>query len=68
MHDVGSYQEPLQAGMVLTIEPGIYLPDRGFGVRIEDEVLVTETGAVLLTDGLPRTAEEVERWMAERSR
>jgi Xaa-Pro aminopeptidase len=54
--------------MVLTIEPGIYLPDRGFGVRIEDEVLVTETGAVLLTDGLPRTAEEVERWLAERSR
>ena len=63
VHDVGAYQEPLQAGMVLTIEPGIYLPDRGFGVRIEDEVLVTETGARLLTDGLPRSAEEVERWM-----
>jgi Xaa-Pro aminopeptidase len=68
VHDVGDYQQPLQPGMVLTIEPGIYLPDRGFGVRIEDEVLVTETGAVLLTDGLPRTVEEVERWMAERSR
>jgi len=66
VHDVGAYQEPLQAGMVLTIEPGIYLPDRGFGVRIEDEVLVTETGARLLTDGLPRTADEVERWMAAR--
>ena len=64
VHDAGAYQEPLQPGMVLTIEPGIYLPDRGFGVRIEDEVLVTETGARLLTDGLPRTAEEVERWMA----
>lgn len=68
VHDVGAYQEPLQAGMVLTIEPGIYLPDKGFGVRIEDEVLVTETGARLLTDGLPRTAEEVERWMATASR
>jgi Xaa-Pro aminopeptidase len=68
VHDAGAYQEPLQAGMILTIEPGIYLPDRGFGVRIEDEVLVTETGALLLTDGLPRTAEEVERWMAGRSR
>lgn len=65
VHDTGAYQEPLAAGMVLTIEPGIYLPDRGFGVRIEDEVLVTETGARLLTDGLPRTAEEVERWMAK---
>ena len=45
---------------------GIYLPDQGFGVRIEDEVLITETGALLLTDGLPRTAKEVERWMAAR--
>ena len=52
--------------MTFSIEPGIYLPDRGFGVRIEDEVLVTETGARLLTDGLPRTADEVERWMAAR--
>ena len=68
VHDAGAYEEPLQAGMVLTIEPGIYLPDRGFGVRIEDEVLVTETGVQLLTDGLPRTAEEVERWMADRPR
>ncbi|HVR99573.1 MAG TPA: Xaa-Pro peptidase family protein [Thermoanaerobaculia bacterium] len=67
VHDAGDYLEPLQAGMVLTMEPGIYLPDRGFGVRIEDEVLVTETGARLLTDDLPRTAEEVERWMATRS-
>jgi Xaa-Pro aminopeptidase len=67
VHDVGAYHEPLQAGMVLTIEPGIYLPDKGFGVRIEDEVLVTETGARLLSDGLPRRAEEVERWMAARS-
>jgi len=65
VHDAGAYQEPLAAGMVLTIEPGIYLPDKGFGVRIEDEVLVTETGARLLTGGLPRTAEEVERWMAK---
>jgi len=68
VHDAGAYHEPLQAGMVLTIEPGIYLPDRGFGVRIEDEVLVTETGVLLLTDGLPRTADEVERWMAARPR
>lgn len=64
VHDAGAYQEPLQAGMVLTIEPGIYIPEKGFGVRIEDEALVTETGARLLTDSLPRKAEEVERWVA----
>jgi Xaa-Pro aminopeptidase len=52
--------------MVITLEPGIYLPDRKLGVRIEDDVLVTETGARYLSDGLPREPEEVERWMAAR--
>ena len=68
VHDAGAYHEPLAAGMVLTIEPGIYLPEKGLGVRIEDEVLVTETGARWLTDGLPRSADEIERWMAARSK
>ena len=53
--------------MVITLEPGIYLPDEKFGVRIEDDVLVTKTGAKLLSDGLPREAAEIERWMASRS-
>lgn len=66
VHDAGAYHEPLKAGMVFTIEPGIYIPEKGLGVRIEDEVLVTPTGARWLTDGLPRTADEVERWMAAR--
>jgi len=66
VHDAGAYQEPLAAGMVLTLEPGIYLPDRKLGVRIEDEVLVTETSARYLTDGIPREPDEVERWMRER--
>jgi Xaa-Pro aminopeptidase len=59
--------------MIFTIEPGLYLqPDdllvpaalRGIGVRIEDDVLVTETGVENLTAALPRTADEVEAWMA----
>jgi Xaa-Pro aminopeptidase len=64
VHDAGPYQEPLAPGMVLTLEPGVYLPDRKLGVRIEDEVVVTETGARYLTDGIPRRADEVERWMS----
>lgn len=51
--------------MILTIEPGIYIPEEKLGVRLEDIVLVTENGAVLLTASLPRTVEEVERFMAE---
>ena len=68
VHDAGAYHEPLQAGMVLTLEPGIYIPEKALGVRIEDQVLVTATGARYLTDGLPRRAEDIERWMAARPR
>ncbi|MBI4466102.1 MAG: aminopeptidase P N-terminal domain-containing protein [Acidobacteria bacterium] len=65
VHDAGDGSRPLQPGMILTIEPGIYIPEENLGVRLEDIVLVTETGAVLLTASLPRTVEEVERFMAE---
>ncbi|MBB6001044.1 aminopeptidase P family protein [Streptomonospora salina] len=65
----------LQPGMVLTVEPGLYFqPDdltvpeelRGIGVRIEDDVLVTSEGNRVLSAGLPRTADDVEAWLAER--
>jgi Xaa-Pro aminopeptidase len=64
VHDVGAYDTPLAPGMVLTIEPGVYLPDEGLGVRIEDDVLVTASGSELLSRGAPRTVEEIERLMA----
>jgi len=66
VHDAGAYQEPLAAGMVITLEPGIYLAERKIGIRIEDDVLVTADGARYLSDGLPREADEVERWLAQR--
>jgi Xaa-Pro aminopeptidase len=66
VHDAGAYHKPLEAGMVVTIEPGIYIPAKELGIRIEDEVLVTPTGARYLSTGLPRTAEEIERWFAGR--
>jgi Xaa-Pro aminopeptidase len=52
---------PLQAGMVITIEPGIYIPEENIGVRIEDTVLVTETGSRNLSGALPREAAEIEK-------
>jgi Xaa-Pro aminopeptidase len=53
-HDVGDYRKPLQPGMVVTCEPGIYLPDEGIGVRLEDDVLITETGYTVLSSACPR--------------
>jgi Xaa-Pro aminopeptidase len=44
VHDAGDYAVPLQAGMVLTCEPGIYIPEEGIGMRIEDDILITSTG------------------------
>ena len=64
VHDAGDTNRPLEAGMVVTVEPGIYLPDENLGVRIEDDVLITDTGYKLLTARLPRTVSEIETIMA----
>lgn len=69
VHDVtgpGGFDRPLEPGMTFAVEPGIYIPEEGFGVRIEDNILVTPTGYELLTGAAPRTAEEVERAMRRR--
>jgi len=65
VHDAGDPSRPLEPGMVITIEPGIYIPEENLGVRVEDMVLVTENGYRLLTARLPRTVEEIEKIMAE---
>jgi len=66
VHDVGDYRTPLKQGMVITIEPGIYLPQEALGVRIEDDVLVTATGAEWLSAKAPKTTAEIERLMGRR--
>jgi Xaa-Pro aminopeptidase len=68
VHDVGDYRMPLEPGMVLTVEPGIYLPHEQLGVRVEDDVLVTATGYELLSAGAPRRVEEIEALMSEGAR
>lgn len=53
-HDAGDYDKPLVSGVVITVEPGIYIPAEGIGVRIEDDVLITETGIKNISGRLPR--------------
>ena len=64
VHDPQSSDLPLMEGAVVTIEPGVYIPEEGFGVRIEDMVLVTANGGKLLSGALPREAKEIERSLA----
>jgi len=65
VHDPSGPARPLEPGMVITIEPGIYIPEENLGVRIEDDVLITPTGYKQLTARLPRSVDEIEKIMAE---
>ena len=56
VHDPGDLSWPLEAGMVITIEPGVYIPEENIGIRIEDTILVTPSGAKLLSGALAARA------------
>jgi len=64
VHDPGEYCAPLRPGMVITVEPGIYIPEENLGVRIEDDVLITESGYKFLSERLTRDPDEIEKIMA----
>ena len=65
-HDYGLLDKPMQANMVFTVEPGIYIPDEGFGIRLEDDVVVQETGGpVNLMAQIPIDADEIEALMRQ---
>lgn len=69
VHDaVSDTSRLLEPGMVITVEPGIYIPEENIGIRLEDDVLVTETGCELLSKNLPRRVEEIEKMIRERQR
>lgn len=66
-HDVGLWNEPIQANMVFTCEPGIYIPNEGLGIRLEDDLVVRDSGGPFnLMANIPIEAEEIEELMAKR--
>ena len=64
VHDVGGYGKPFEPGVVLTVEPGVYDPETGIGIRIEDVVLVTKDGCEVLTTEVPKDRKSIEELVA----
>lgn len=64
VHDVGNKYAPMQAGMVFTCEPGIYIPEEGLGIRIENDILLTKKGPVDLMTKIPVEVKDIEKLMA----
>ena len=63
VHDVGQWHQPISAGSVFTVEPGIYIPEEGLGIRLEDDIIVTNEGHINLMANIPIEAEEIEDLM-----
>ena len=63
VHDVGHWHKPMQAGNVFTCEPGIYIPEEGLGIRLENDIVITEDGFVDLMEHIPLEAEAIEDGM-----
>ncbi len=67
VHDIGNRYLPMQAGMIFTCEPGIYIPEEGLGIRLENDILITEKGPVDLMEKIPIEADEIEELMSKQS-
>lgn len=66
VHDVGPRGLPLKEGMVFAIEPALYYPEKAIGIRIEDTVLITKDGCEVLSKGVPKEINEIEKLMAQK--
>ena len=63
VHDFASRYRPFEKGNILTCEPGIYIPKEGLGIRLENDILLTENSNIDLMDDIPVEADEIEELM-----
>ena len=66
VHDVGNYTKPFEKGQILTVEPGLYLADEGIGIRIEDNILLTEQGHINLSQSIIKEIVDIESFMSKK--
>lgn len=67
-HDPALYQYPIDEGMVITVEPGLYIEEEGIGIRIEDNVLITKDGCINLSKDIIKEVDEIEQFMKENNK
>ena len=65
-HDIGQYNLPLKEGMVVTVEPGLYIKEEGIGVRIEDDILLTKDGCINLSKDIIKEVEDIETFISKK--
>jgi Xaa-Pro aminopeptidase len=65
VHDIGNYEVALEPGMVVTVEPGLYIAEEGIGIRIEDDILITKDGAINLSKDIIKEIKDIEKFMAK---
>jgi len=63
IHDVGKYSEPIPVGSIITVEPGLYIAEEGIGIRIEDNLLITEDGCINLSKDIIKEIDDIEAFM-----
>lgn len=66
VHDVGNYTKPFEKGQILTVEPGLYIADEHIGIRIEDNILLTEDGHINLSESIIKEIKDIEAFMAKK--
>lgn len=64
-HDVGQYDLDLSKGMIITIEPGLYIKEEGIGIRIEDDILITKDGSINLSKGIIKEVKDIEEYLSK---
>ncbi len=65
VHDVGHYELTLEEGMVITIEPGLYISEENIGIRIEDDILVTKNGSRNLSKNIIKEVKDIEEYLSK---